>query len=45
MNDKVFCGILAAVVIVGIVSVVALVGYTYDLYESVSIISYIANGR
>lgn len=43
MKDKVFYGILTAVCIVGIISVIALVAYTYALYEDCSIISYIAN--
>ncbi|MBD5130491.1 MAG: hypothetical protein HDT43_11330 [Ruminococcaceae bacterium] len=43
MKDKVFYSILTAVCIVGIISVIALVAYTYALYKDCSIISYIAN--
>ena len=43
MKDKVFYGILTAVCIVGIISVIALVAYPYALYKDCSIISYIAN--
>ena len=43
MKDKVFYSILTSVCVVGIISVIALVAYTYALYKDCSIISYIAN--
>ncbi len=43
MKDKIFYGILIAVRVVGVISVIALVAYTYSLYSDCSIISYIAN--
>ncbi len=43
MKDKVFYGILTAVCVAGVISVIALVAYTYSLYSDCSIISYIAN--
>ena len=43
MKNKVFYGILTAVCVVGVISVIALVAYTYALYKDCSIISYIAN--
>ena len=43
MKNKVFYGILTAVCVVGVISVIALVVYTYALYKDCSIISYIAN--
>ncbi len=45
MSDKLFRTIIAAVTIFGVLSVAALVAYTYYLHEDCSIISYIANGR
>ncbi len=45
MSDRLFKAIIAAVTILGMLSVVALVVYTYYLHEDCSIISYIANGR
>lgn len=44
MKDKLFYGIMIAVCIIGILSVIALTAYTYYLYDNASIISYIANG-
>ncbi len=43
MKNKIFYGLLAAVCVLGIISVIALVAYTYGLYKDCSIISYIAN--
>lgn len=43
MKNKVFYGLLTAVCVLGIISVIALVAYTYRLYKDCSIISYIAN--
>lgn len=43
MKDKTFYGIITTVCIVGVISVIALVVYTYMLYKDCSIISYIAN--
>lgn len=45
MNDKLFKGIITAVLILGVLSIIALVAYTYYLQGNCSIISYIANGR
>lgn len=45
MNDKLFNKLLAAVLILGCISLIALVVYTELLRRDVSIISYIANGR
>lgn len=45
MKDKTFDRLLAAVMILGIISVIALLIYTELLRRDVSIISYIANGR
>lgn len=45
MKDKTFDRLLAAVMILGIISVIALLIYTELLRRDVSIVSYIANGR
>ncbi len=45
MKDKTFDKLLAAVLILGCVSVIALLVYTELLRRDVSVISYIANGR
>ena len=45
MKDKTFDRLLAAVLILGAISVIALIVYTELLRRDVSIISYIANGR
>lgn len=45
MKDKTFNRLLAAVLILGTLSVIALLVYTELLRRDVSIISYIANGR
>lgn len=45
MSDKVFRKIIFIVVILGIISLMGLIGYTFWLHEHCSIISYIANGR
>ena len=45
MKDKTFDRLLAAVMILGIISVIAMLIYTELLRRDVSIISYIANGR
>lgn len=45
MSDKIFHRILTVVVVIGILSVAALICYTVYLYDNCSIISYIANGR
>ena len=45
MKDKTFDRLLTAVMILGIISVIALLIYTELLRRDVSIISYIANGR
>lgn len=43
MYNKIFSRIVAVVCVIGIISVIALVVYTYALYKDCSIISYIAN--
>ena len=45
MKNKTFNKLLAAVLIIGCISVIALLVYTEMLRRDVSIISYIANGR
>ncbi|MBR6718888.1 MAG: hypothetical protein IKI77_11180 [Oscillospiraceae bacterium] len=45
MKDKTFDRLLTAVLIIGSISVIALLVYTELLRRDVSIISYIANGR
>lgn len=45
MKDKTFDRLLTAVLIIGSLSVLALLVYTELLRRDVSIISYIANGR
>lgn len=45
MSRKLYAGILIAVTVIGILSTIALMIYTVELYGNVSIISYIANGR
>lgn len=45
MKDKTYRRLLAAVMILGVISSVILVLYTIRLYRSCSIITYIANGR
>ena len=45
MKDKTFRRLLAAVLILGCISVIALLVYTEMLRREVSVISYIANGR
>lgn len=45
MKDKTFDRLLTAVLIIGSISVIALLIYTELLRRDVSIISYIANGR
>ena len=44
MKDKFFHGIIIAICVIGILSIIALAAYTYYLYDNASIISYIANG-
>lgn len=43
MSEKVFRRVLTVVSILGVLSVMLLLGYTYYLYTNCSIISYIAN--
>lgn len=43
MDEKLFYRLLLAVTILGVLSVVLLVGYTWYLQSHCSIISYIAN--
>lgn len=45
MNEKLFYGIITAVCILGVLSVIALTAYTFHLYHNASIISYIASRR
>ncbi len=45
MSDKLFKGIIIAILFIGSLSVIMLVAYTYSLYNDCSIISYISNGR
>ena len=45
MKDRTFDRLLAVVLILGTLSVIALLVYTELLRRDVSIISYIANGR
>ncbi len=45
MNEKLFRGLLIAALVLGIISVIVLVVYTYILQGNASIISYIGNGR
>lgn len=45
MKDKLFDRLLAVILILGCVSVVALLVYTVILQRDASMISYIANGR
>lgn len=45
MKDKTFDRLLTAILIIGSLSVLALLVYTELLRRDVSIISYIANGR
>lgn len=45
MSEKLFKGIVYSILILGILSVIILVAYTYFLYKDSSIISYIGNGR
>ena len=44
MSDKLFQKILIIILIIGAISTVVLVAYTFYLHEHCSIISYIANG-
>ena len=43
MKDKVFNRIIIGIMIIGMISTVALVGYTIHLHKNVSIIAFIAN--
>jgi len=43
MSEKKFHGILIAVTVLGVLSILALTAYTWYLHGSCSIISYIAN--
>jgi len=45
MKNKTFNRLLAGILILGCISVIALLVYTELLRQDVSIISYIANGR
>lgn len=45
MKDKTFRRLLTVVLILGCISVIALLVYTEMLRREVSVISYIANGR
>ena len=45
MSEKSFYRILLIITIIGSLSVIGLVIYTYHLQSEASIISYIANGR
>ncbi len=43
MNDKLFYRLMTIITVLGIVSIIALVIYTYILYKDCSVISYIGN--
>lgn len=45
MSDKTFGIILTAILVVGCICTLALVGYTVYLHDNVSIISFISNER
>ena len=45
MNDKLFKKIVAILLAVGVISSMALVGYTAYLHSQCSILNYIANER
>lgn len=45
MSEKVYIRLFIIIAVLGILSVAALLAYTYYLYGDASIISYIANGR
>lgn len=45
MSDKLFYRILAIVIAIGMISSIALVGYSYKLQSEASIISIVANER
>lgn len=45
MSDKLFCRIVTAICVLGVIATVALVVYTYQLHQSCSILSFIANER
>lgn len=45
MSDKVFCILMAALIVLGIACSVALVAYTVYAYQHSSIIYYIASER
>ena len=45
MKDRTFGRLLAVILILGCISVIALLVYTVLLKQDVSVISYIANGR
>ena len=45
MKDKTFSRLLAVILILGYISVIALLVYTVLLKQDDSVISYIANGR
>lgn len=43
MDDKTYIRIIVTVTFVGVLSVLVLLGYTFELYRHCSILSYIAN--
>lgn len=45
MSDKKFNIVLYSLLVLGIISVIILIIYTYYLYKDCSIISYIGNGK
>lgn len=45
MDDKIFKRIVGILLIVGMISSLALIGYTVHLYKQCSILNYIANER
>ncbi|MBQ7847561.1 MAG: hypothetical protein IJZ37_06925 [Clostridia bacterium] len=44
MNNRLFYILLAVVMLLGVLSIAALIAYTAELYEHASILVYIANG-
>ena len=44
MNDKLYRSILFGITLLGVCSVIALIVYTWQLAQSCSIITYVANG-
>ncbi|MBQ7835342.1 MAG: hypothetical protein IJ385_06120 [Ruminiclostridium sp.] len=45
MSEKLFKGIVIALLVLGMISIIAITVYTFILQKDCSIISYIANGR